>query len=156
MSRGRGRWRCRAGGGEGGKYLALELDFLFILVSLVVVPRIICYTRGLTLYGAYHFASLVFPLITSNQRHFFSRRWIMCTHCRFWIRMNESTILRVGCLLGAWVRQSSGTKCRRAEAEVRPAADALVRAGPTLAGTGTGIRGLNLRPIRLVRIECRT
>lgn len=37
----------------------------------------------------------------------------VCTHCRFWIKIKESTILLVERLLGAWARQSSGTRCRQ-------------------------------------------
>lgn len=41
-------------------YLAFELDFLFILQLLAFV--LLHASRRPTLYGAYHFASLVFPL----------------------------------------------------------------------------------------------
>ena len=52
---------------------------------------------GLTLYGAYHFARRVLPLVGVS---YIDILWggIACgaldggTHCRFWIRMKDSTI----------------------------------------------------------------
>ena len=54
----------------------------------------------LTLYGAYHFARRVLPLVPVS-RHETSTEEIICelgdgvTHCRFWIRMKDSTICTI-------------------------------------------------------------
>jgi hypothetical protein len=93
---------------------------------------------GLTLYGAYHFASLVFPLYYAGQQPFALRKCRLRTHCRFWIKMNESTILPVERLLGAWARQSSGTRCQRRRGE--DGSPQRTR-GPTLVSAGLD-RGL--------------
>ena len=50
--------------GIGGTHLAFELDFLFILVHVKIwAPTTQGRAGRLTLYGAYHFARRVLPLV---------------------------------------------------------------------------------------------
>lgn len=89
-------------------YFAFEFDFLFILVllasSLLHVVRTYA-VRRIPLRQ-----SCLPPMMVRSATVAFQTTCARA-YCRFWIKMNESTILPVGCLLGAWACQSSGTKC---------------------------------------------
>lgn len=80
-------------------YLAFQFDFLFILRDIRYGRRCKEGREGLTLYGAYHFARRVLPLVEVSTQHCYAG--IGCgaldggTHCRFWIRMKDSTICAI-------------------------------------------------------------
>ena len=74
---GKGRWK-----GKGGRYTS-PLSFIF----------------SSSLYGAYHFASRVLPLLLLAQFPSTCRFRELggeAAYCRFWIRMKERTILKGG------------------------------------------------------------
>lgn len=72
---------------------AFEFDFLFILImsSGALEGKSEAGLGNRTLYGAYHFARRVLPLIGMSTGELSMKR-LELTYWRFWMRINESTI----------------------------------------------------------------